>query len=95
MQEVYTNWVIDETKSSHFSDKPLTKRFEKILSDFANAPTKSIPNTFRTWGESLAAYRFFNNEDVNEHKILSSHQMATIERIKKKSIVLIPQDTNV
>lgn len=94
MQEVYTDWVIDETKASDFVDERLNKRFKKLLSCFASSPNKSIPSTFKSWGETIAAYRFFNHEEVNEHDILSSHKMATMERIKKEPLVLIPQDTS-
>jgi hypothetical protein len=54
---------------------------------------KSIPASFKSWGETIAAYRFFNNGDVTDTKILASHQAATLERIKNERIVLIPQDT--
>lgn len=94
MQEASVNWVLDESKTAEFGDKRLNKRFKKLLNDFGSSPNKSVPATFKTWGETIAAYRFFNNEEVNEQVILSSHQAATIERIKREKIVLIPQDTS-
>ena len=56
-------------------------------------PTKSIPGTFKSWGEIIAAYRFCNHEDVTDSKILAPHRETTLERIKDEEIVLIPQDT--
>ncbi len=60
----------------------------------SSSPKKSIPGTFKGWGETIAAYRFFNNENVSAAKILSPHKEATIERIKKASLVLVLQDTS-
>lgn len=91
MQE--NNWVIEETKTVHFSDKRLEKRFIKLLDCFAKSPDKSIPGTCKTWKETIAAYRFFNHEEVTEKEILSPHYDATLERIRKEKVVLIPQDT--
>jgi hypothetical protein len=87
------NWVIEETKSANFGDKRLNKRLGSILSNFGETPTKSIPATFQSWGETIAAYRFFNNDDVTDAKILAPHREATLERIRNEKIVLIPQDT--
>lgn len=87
------NWVIEETKSAHFGDKRLNKRFGSILNNFSETPTKSIPASFKSWGETIAAYRFFNHENVSHDKILAPHREATLERIRNEKIVLIPQDT--
>lgn len=87
------NWVVRETKSANFSDKRLEKRFINLIDSFAKSPDKSIPVACRTWKETLAAYRFFNHEDVTEKVILSPHYDATLERIKKEKVALIAQDT--
>ncbi len=94
MLEANNDWVIAEASTSNFNDERLNKRYKKLLSSFASSPNKSIPGTFKSWGETLSAYRFFNNADVSAEKILSPHNLATIERIKQESIVLIPQDTS-
>ena len=88
-----SNWVIEETKSASFGDKRLNKRYGNLLDSFASAPNKSIPGSCKSWNETIAAYRFFNHEDVTAAKILSPHIETTLERIKKEKIVLIPQDT--
>jgi transposase-like protein/transposase Tn5 family protein len=93
VQEV-VSWINVETNTADFGDKRLTKRFERILSKVMDAPSKSIPSTFKSWDEILAAYRFFNQEKINPKEILSSHFDATLNRIKDEKIVLIPQDTS-
>jgi len=86
-------WVVEETRSANFGDVRLNKRFGEILNSFGSSPNKSIPGSMKSWTETIAAYRFLNNEDVDSNKILSPHTEATLERIKKEKIVLLPQDT--
>ncbi|CZH68699.1 Transposase for transposon Tn5 [Legionella pneumophila] len=87
------NWIIEETKLADFGDKRLNKRYGDILNSFSASPTKSIPSSFKSWKETLAAYRFFNHENVSPEEILASHRRATVDRIKNEKIVLILQDT--
>ena len=86
-------WSIEETKSANFGDQRLNKRYGCLLNSLASSPNKSIPASCNGWGETIAAYRFFNHEDVTEAGILAPHKKATLERIKNEKIVLIPQDT--
>lgn len=86
-------WVLEETKEVNFGDKRLNKRFGNILNNLLKSPEKSIPGACKSWGETIAAYRFFNHEEVNDAKILKPHQAATLKRIQQEEVVLIPQDT--
>ena len=88
-----SNWVIEETKSADFGDKRLNKRYGDLLNSFASNPNKSIPSTFKSWSETIAAYRFLNHENVTVPQILAPHKEATLERIKNENVVIIPQDT--
>ena len=45
------------------------------------------------WKETLAAYRFFDNDNVNLEGVLASHYDATLTRISASNVVLIAQDT--
>lgn len=92
MQEAL-NWIVEETKTANFGDKRLNRRYGNLLNSLASAPNKSIPGSCKSWNETIAAYRFFNHEDVTAEEILFPHKEATIERIKKEKIVLVPQDT--
>jgi hypothetical protein len=86
-------WIIEETKSANFGDQRLNKRYSTLLDSFASSPNKSIPSSCKSWAETLAAYRFMNHDDVTVAQILAPHKEATLNRIKKEKIVLIPQDT--
>jgi hypothetical protein len=66
MLEINNDWVIVETNTSNFNDKRLDKRYKKLLGNFASSPNKSIPGTFKSWGETLSAYRFFNNKEFTQ-----------------------------
>ena len=87
------DWVKNEVKTAHFDDVRLDARMEKILCDFGNKPTYSIPQSCGGWAETIAAYRFFNNKKVTYEQVLASHYDATLERIKQQPVVLLPQDT--
>lgn len=87
------HWTTTETNLADFGDMRLNKRYGDILLSFANFPSKSLPNSFKSWGETIAAYRFLNHENVTSTDILAPHKSATIERIKNEKIVLVPQDT--
>ncbi len=56
-------------------------------------PNESIPVACGGWAETLAAYRFFDNEKVTSDQRLSSHLEASIKRIACHQVVLLPQDT--
>lgn len=87
------DWVKNETANQVMSDARLSKRLGKILDSLSTNAQKSIPNANDTWAETVASYRFFDNDNVTFDKIMSGHKAATIERIKHQPVVLIPQDT--
>lgn len=87
------NWVSKELEGVALGDNRLNKRCRTILSKLASNPSKSIPGSFKSWKETIAAYRFFNQEKVRPEGILSPHYKATLNRIKGEKIVLIAQDT--
>ncbi|NRO99753.1 IS4 family transposase, partial [Paraburkholderia sp. NMBU_R16] len=44
-------------------------------------PTASVPQACHGWGETIAAYRFFDNEKVQWHAILEPHWQQTQKRM--------------
>jgi Transposase DNA-binding/Transposase Tn5 dimerisation domain len=87
------NWITDETVTANFGDKRLNNRFKSILQTFGSKPNESIPASCKGWSETLAAYRFFDNDKVTADKILSPHYAATIQRIQNEKTILLIQDT--
>ena len=88
-----SGWAEEEGKGADFGDLRLAKRFKKLLSDIYDRCRNSIPAACGGWSETLAAYRFFDNKNVNIGCILSPHYKATLKRIDACQVVLIAQDT--
>jgi len=88
-----SNWVDTETEKTTINDKRLNIRLKKRLNAVSQQPTESLPAVTNGWSETLAAYRFLNNEKVCFDTILAGHREATIERIRQQPVVLILQDT--
>lgn len=62
---------------------------ERMVAD----PTASVPQACHGWGETIAAYRFFDNEKVQWHAILEPHWHQTQKRMQTHQVVLCLQDT--
>lgn len=88
------DWAAAETRSADLGDERLNRRFELVLRRLAEQPEKSIPAAFHGWGETQAAYRFFDNEKVTPEKVLSPHREATLERVRQHPVVLCVEDTS-
>ena len=87
-------WIEEETCTSEFKDKRLTKRFKTVLKQLSSANAESIPWACQDWANAKAAYRFFDNERVNDADILAGHFRSTRERFAGTSAtVLVLHDT--
>src|SRR3990167_3716273 len=86
-------WIVTETKTADLGDARLNQRLGNVLEMLSRKPTESIPATSKGWSETKAAYRFFDNPEVTGEKVLQPHKDATIERMRKEPVVLLPQDT--
>jgi hypothetical protein len=86
-------WVLEEFASISLGDERLNRRAERILSNLSSHPSGSIPTACNGWAETKAAYRFLDNAKVNSKAILSSHQKATLSRVKQYERVFVIQDT--
>lgn len=85
--------IADEMQGVDFGDKRLNKRCKTIVNALAANPEASINAACDGWSDTLAAYRFFNNEAVSSELILQPHRVATECRMREQSVVLIVQDT--
>lgn len=63
------------------------------METMAAAPTASVPKACNGWGETMAAYRFFDNDSVEWQTILEPHWGQTERRMAQESVVLCLQDT--
>ena len=86
-------WVLDELKAADLADKRLDKRFLEIVDKLGKHSTASIPAACGGAAETMAAYRWFDNEKVTFEKVLHPHIEATRERIAGQRDVILVQDT--
>jgi hypothetical protein len=86
-------WIEEELMDVDFGDRRLSKRCKLLLGRLATDPQASINGACHGWAESVAAYRFFNHEAVNEEKVLAPHRRATLRRMEQHPVVLLIQDT--
>lgn len=86
-------WIEQELETFDCGDKRLNKRVKKLTDSLSRKPTLSIPGSCEGWAETIAAYRFFDNEKVAFDSVLSPHKDSTLKRIQEYEVVLMVQDT--
>ena len=74
------DWVDRELAGCEFKDERLGKRFRELLEQLSSSPGESIPLVCQDWANPKAAYRFLDNDRVNEADILAGHFQATRDR---------------
>jgi hypothetical protein len=88
-----TPWTQTEFEQLNLGDARLNKRARLLMERMAAEPTASVPQACHGWGETMAAYRFFDNEKVQWHAILEPHWLQTQKRMQTHQVVLCLQDT--
>lgn len=88
-----TTWATHEFGSAALPDPRLRQRLILMATQFADHPTASIPEACGPWADTKAAYRWLDNEAVESPVLLAAHQQATVSRMRRHALVLVPQDT--
>jgi hypothetical protein len=87
-------WIDRELSECTFKDERLAQRFRLLFEQLSTGPGESIPLVCQDWANTKAAYRFLDNERVNEADILAGHFQATRERFAATSgPILVLHDT--
>jgi hypothetical protein len=86
-------WIESETKGVDLGDVRLDARYQVLLEQLSDKPSLSIPAACGGEAETVAAYRFFDNEKTEPAKVLAPHRAATLERIRAEAVVIAAQDT--
>jgi hypothetical protein len=88
-------WFEREIEASKFRDVRLRKRFGMLLERLWKGMGQTIPLACQDWANTKAAYRFLDNDRVNEQDIMSGHFQATAQRfVGTDGPVLVLQDTS-
>ena len=87
-------WIDGEFGDTTFADERLGRRFRTLLEQLSSSPGGAIPMVCQDWANTKAAYRFLDNDRVNEAEILAGHFQSTRERATATSgPILILHDT--
>jgi hypothetical protein len=84
------SWVAGEIAGCKSPDA----RLGSLLQQFSDGIGRTVPLACQDWASTKAAYRFFDNDRVDEQAILAGHFQATRERVHALAEpVLILHDT--
>jgi hypothetical protein len=86
-------WTETEFDQLDLGDARLNKRARILMERFTADPTASVPKCCQGWAETMAAYRFFDNDSVDWQAILAPHWQQTQHRMAAQPVVLCLQDT--
>jgi hypothetical protein len=87
-------WAADEFKEVNLGDKRLDSRLIKLCDSFSESPESPINQACADWAETKAAYRFFQNKNVDVERIMSAHREKTSARATDHHTILALQDTS-
>ena len=88
------DWAEEEFGSVELYDERLKDRVLVLARDFFAQPGELVPQACGGSNAKVkAAYRFFNNRNIDMQGLLRPHVDATIGRIKEHGVVLAVQDT--
>lgn len=85
--------ILNEFNSLDLPDSRLNDRAGKLLVSLGAKPSMSINMATGKWSETMAAYRFLDNDRVAPQKIIQAHCQATVARMAEQPVVLLVQDT--
>jgi len=86
-------WAVEIFGTAELGDLRRTDRLVKMAAAIAENPSASLPESMRNWAETLAAYRFLENEAITHEQIMLPHWMRTREETMRHARVLLPADT--
>jgi hypothetical protein len=88
-----SDWAVTEFEGVELGDKRLDERLTKIAGQFMASAESPINKACGNWSETKAAYRFFQNDNVDYKDIIKHHSTATRNRAKTEDVILAIQDT--
>ena len=88
------DWAEEEFGGVEIYDERLKERLYTLARDFYTQPGELVPQACSgSKAKIKAAYRFFDNGNINMEVLLKPHIEASIDRIKGEDVVLAVQDT--
>ncbi len=86
------DWAVTEFGAADLGDARRTARLVALARQLAKGPHCSFPQAL-SQAELKAAYRFFDNDEIDTDGILTSHIGQTLARMYDSPVILAVQDT--
>lgn len=86
-------WAGTEFETIDLGDERRNKRAIRLVESLSAQPMASVPQACGDWADTMAAYRFFDNEAVDWRAILGAHTDCAMTRMAGHEVVLCIQDT--
>ncbi|MGH8783830.1 MAG: IS4 family transposase [Cupriavidus necator] len=86
------DWADTEFGAANLGDARLTSRLVALARRLASSPDCAFPRSLNS-AELKAAYRFFDNPQVDTDGVLAPHIAQTLRRMTQVPVVLAVQDT--
>ncbi|MDX6012219.1 IS4 family transposase [Cupriavidus necator] len=86
------DWASEEFAEASLGDARLSQRLVALARQLAISPHTSLPQALSP-AELKAAYRFFDNDQVDTNVVLAPHIAQTLHRMEQLPVVLAIQDT--
>ena len=87
------SWVEEEFEALDLGDPRRDRRAKALLKRLAAKPTESIPGACDGWGETIGAYRFLGNPEIDWTEVMAPHWQCTVARMRSCPVVLCIADT--
>lgn len=87
------DWAHAEFGAAELGDARRTARLVELARELAEHPEASLPQALKERGALKAAYRFFDNAAIAHQKMLASHVVSSVERMRAQQVILAVQDT--
>ena len=91
-QDEDIDWAVSEFGEAKLGDARRTARLVALARQLASTPACSLPKSLSP-AELKAAYRFFDNDEIDTDGILTAHIGQTLGRMSQVPVVLAIQDT--
>lgn len=88
-----SSWADEELATLDLGDVRRNARIKALVTRMADRPGGSIPQTFESHAEAMAAYRALGSEATDADAILAAAQEACRRRVEAEPLVLAIQDT--
>ncbi|KAI3600608.1 transposase Tn5 [Cupriavidus necator H850] len=85
------DWASEEFAEASLGDARLSQRLVALARQLAISPHTSLPQALSP-AELKAAYRFFDNDQVDTNGVLAPHIAQTLHRMEQLPVVLAIQD---